>query len=179
MGANRLIGQRPSAAAGRNQRPLLSAREGDRQLRTPTEETPLAIRQAALTTFGERGVRAATLEEVGAQVGITRSGVLHHYNSKTALLAAVADLYLQALDQLLDSSQVDDPPTTGQRRQLLTELAGLFLDHRGALQLLATDVTARAALGLSAHPAERAERIMSLLVGSHEPAAPRVRAACG
>jgi hypothetical protein len=39
-------------------------------------------------------------------------------------------------------------------------------------------VTARAALGLDAHPADRAARVISLLVGSHEPAAARVHAAC-
>jgi hypothetical protein len=39
-------------------------------------------------------------------------------------------------------------------------------------------VTARAALGLDAHPAERAARVISLLVGNDEPGAARVRAAC-
>jgi AcrR family transcriptional regulator len=83
----------------------------DKQLRAPTEETRLAIRRAALTTFGERGFRAATLEEVGARVGLTRGGVLHHYRSKTELLAAVVDPYLQSLDQLLDTAHLDASPT--------------------------------------------------------------------
>jgi AcrR family transcriptional regulator len=147
-------------------------------LRTPPEEIRLAIRRVALATFSDRGFRASTLEEVGAKVGITRGTVLYHFNSKAELLAAAVDPYLRALDQLLDSTHVDDPPTAGQRRRLLTELATVFLDHRGALHLLATDVTARAALGLSGHPVDRAERIISLLVGSQEPGAARVRAAC-
>jgi hypothetical protein len=46
------------------------------------------------------------------------------------------------------------------------------------LQLLATDVTARAALGLEAHPSERAARVISLLVGNHESGVARVQAAC-
>jgi AcrR family transcriptional regulator len=104
--------------------------------------------------------------------------VLHHYNSKTELLAAVVDPYLQTLDHLLDTAQLDDPPTASQRRRLLAELAAVFLDYRDALHLLATDVTARAGLGLRAHPADRAERVLSLLVGSHGSGAARVRAAC-
>jgi AcrR family transcriptional regulator len=101
--------------------------------------------------------------------------VLHHYHSKTELLAAAVDPYLQTLDQLLDTAQLDDPPTASQRRRLLAELATICLDHRAALQLLATDVTARAALGLDAHPADRAARVISLLVGSHESGVARVR----
>jgi AcrR family transcriptional regulator len=95
--------------------------------RAPTEEIRLAIRRAALTTFREHGFQAATLEEVGAGVGITRGGVLHHYRSKTELLAAVVDPYLRRLDRLLDTAHLDDPPTTGQRRRLVTELATLFI----------------------------------------------------
>jgi AcrR family transcriptional regulator len=99
---------------------------------------------------------AATLAEVGARVGITRGTPFTATSPKTELLAAVVDPYLQTLDELLDTAQLDDPPRAGQRRRLLAELAIVFLDYGEALRLLATDVTARAALGLSAHPADRA-----------------------
>jgi AcrR family transcriptional regulator len=111
-----------------------------------TDETRRAIMRAALSTFCQRGYGVATLEEIGAHVDLTRGGVLHHFKSKPELLEAVAEPYRHALADLLLDARVDDPPTGGQRRQLLTRFADLMLEHRGTLRLLANDVSARAQL---------------------------------
>ena len=132
-----------------------------------TEETRSAIVQAALATFCVRGYGVATLAEIGAQVGLTRSGVLHHFKSKPELLGAVAEPCRRALADLLRSVEVDDPPTRSQRRGLLTSFADLMLEHRGALELLANDVSARAQL----EPWDRwpapLGRLVTLLAGSN------------
>jgi AcrR family transcriptional regulator len=131
-----------------------------------SEEMRRAIASAALSTFCERGYGVATLEEIGVQVGLTRGGVLHHFKSKPDLLEAVVAPYRRALADLLQNAQVDDPPTELQRRQLLTRFAALMLEHRGTLQLLASDVSARAQLRLRDQlPALQGE-LMSLLVGN-------------
>ncbi len=132
-----------------------------------TEQTRSAIVQAALATFCVRGYGVATLAEIGAQVGLTRSGVLHHFKSKPELLGAVAEPCRRALADLLRSVEVDDPPTRSQRRGLLTSFADLMLEHRGALELLANDVSARAQL----EPWDRwpapLGRLVTLLAGSN------------
>jgi AcrR family transcriptional regulator len=135
-------------------------------MRIRTEETRRVIAQAALSTFCRRGYGVATLEEIGAEVGLTRGAVLHHFNSKADLLGAVIDPYRRALAELLLTIQVDDPPTVRQRRQLLTRFADLFLEHRGALRLLANDVTARVQLGLGDQWPMPQGRLLTLLVGS-------------
>jgi AcrR family transcriptional regulator len=140
-------------------------------------DTQLAIRETALATFCRRGYRTTTLEEVGAQLGITRGTVLHHFRSKAELLAAVVAPYLRALDNLLLVARVDDPPTAGQRRWLLTEFADLFADHRSALRLLTNDVAARIELGINERwPIHRAQ-LVTLLVGSRETGLAEVRVA--
>ena len=62
----------------------------------------------------------------------------------------------RALAQLLTTAPVDDPPTAGQRRLLVTGFTDLFLAHRGTLRLLTNDISARLQLGLgtngSCHP---------------------------
>jgi AcrR family transcriptional regulator len=126
-----------------------------------------AIASAALSTFCERGYGVATLEEIGVQVGLTRGGVLHHFKSKPDLLEAVVAPYRQGLADLLQNAQVDDPPTELQRRELLTRFAALMLEHRGTLQLLASDVSAQAQLRLRDQLPTPQGELMSLLAGSN------------
>jgi AcrR family transcriptional regulator len=141
-----------------------------------TEQTRDAIARAALSTFCERGYGVATLEEIGARVGLTRGGVLHHFKSKPDLLQAVAAPYRRALADLLRNAELDDQPTVSQRRQLLTGYADVMLEHRGTLQLLANDVSARAQLGLSDQRRTPQGQLASLLVGSKATDLTQVRA---
>jgi AcrR family transcriptional regulator len=144
-------------------------------VRTTSEDAQRAIAEAALATFCKRGYGLATLEEIGAQVGLTRGAVLHHFHSKASLLEAVVDPWRRALAQLLRTGPLDDPPTTGQRRLLLTGFTDLFLAHRGTLQLLANDISARVQLGLHDQWLMPPERLINLLVGSNANHRARVR----
>jgi AcrR family transcriptional regulator len=144
-------------------------------MRASTETSQLAIRRSALATFCERGYRATTLEEIGARVGVTRGTVLHHFKSKPDLLHAVMAPYLDALTGLIDSAEVQDPPTASERRVLLIALADLFLQHRRAVQLLATDVAARVQLGLVDVWAAPSEGLVGVLLGSRADGMSRVR----
>lgn len=47
------------------------------------------ILAAAMAMFAEVGYRGTSLREVAARVGLTHTGVLHHYPTKEALLQAV------------------------------------------------------------------------------------------
>ena len=131
-----------------------------------TEQIRGAITRAALSTFCTRGYGVATLEEIGAQVGLTRAGVLHHFRSKGELLAAVVEPYRTALADLLSRARADDPPTQSQRHELLTSVTDLLLEHRAVLRLLANDVSARVQLGLGDQWPSPQGRLLSLLVGT-------------
>ena len=143
-------------------------------MRSTAEVTRTAIRSAAADTFCDRGYRAATLEEIGARVGITRGAVLHHFGSKADLLAAVAGPFLQALSDLLDARQVADPPTSTQQRAVVTDITDLFLEHRMALRLLVNDVAARVELGSDGRWDAFRTRLVALLFGDAATASERV-----
>ena len=49
------------------------------------------ILDAAMQVFGEVGYHPASLREVASRVGISHPGLLHHFSSKAALLAAVLE----------------------------------------------------------------------------------------
>lgn len=129
-----------------------------------------------MEVFCERGYRASTLEEIGAQVGITRGAVLHHFRAKADLLAAVTEPYLLALSDLLTNTKVADPPTSSEQRQVIVNLTDLFLEHRGALRLLVNDVGARVELGLSDRLDVRTQ-LTALLFGHRATAQDEVLAA--
>jgi AcrR family transcriptional regulator len=146
-------------------------------MRTTSDEAQRAIVKSALVVFRKRGYAPATLEEIGAQVALTRGAVLHHFKSKGGLLTAVVDPCLQALEELLNMAPVTDPPSPRQRRQILTRFAEVLLAHRETLGLLANDVSARVQLGLDDQWLLPPGQLVRLLAGSRSTQLDRVRVA--
>jgi len=54
-----------------------------------TEARRAEILRTALDAFAERGFQGSSLREIAEAVGLSQAGVLHHFSSKEALLAAV------------------------------------------------------------------------------------------
>lgn len=54
-----------------------------------TEARRAEILRTALEAFAERGFQGSSLREIAEAVGLSQAGVLHHFSSKEALLAAV------------------------------------------------------------------------------------------
>ena len=59
------------------------------KMRQETIQRREEILKAALQTFGSRGYNKAPLTEIAEQVGMTHTGVLHHFGSKDKLLLEV------------------------------------------------------------------------------------------
>lgn len=59
--------------------------------RSTTRERKEDILKAAMHVFGTKGLKDGTLAEVAEQVGMTRAGVLHHFNSKDELILEVLE----------------------------------------------------------------------------------------
>ncbi len=64
-------------------------RRGRRGPYMKSEHTRRAILDAALEVFAESGFRSGSLRQVADRVGISEAGILHHFDSKKALLAEV------------------------------------------------------------------------------------------
>ncbi|WP_426505587.1 TetR/AcrR family transcriptional regulator [Dactylosporangium sp. McL0621] len=73
-------------------------RRSQRQIEESVE-IKAAIVRAALVVFAQRGYTQTTLEAVAKTVGLTRSGILHHFSSKDALFQAVLELQMSWAQQ--------------------------------------------------------------------------------
>lgn len=60
-------------------------------------ERPEIILEAASAVLHRRGARALTIDAVAAEAGLSKGGVLHHFASKDALVAALVARELAAL----------------------------------------------------------------------------------
>ena len=73
---------------------LTSPPKGSRAARTrATEDRILSV---ALESFGLKGFDSVSLDDLAADLGITKQAILYHWSSKRALLDAVID---RAYDQ--------------------------------------------------------------------------------
>jgi AcrR family transcriptional regulator len=57
-----------------------------------TRKTRAAILEAALAVFAKGGYRSGSIREIAEAVGMSEAGLLHHFPSKSALLAEVLEL---------------------------------------------------------------------------------------
>jgi AcrR family transcriptional regulator len=144
-------------------------------MRATGEETKAEIRRVALQEFAMKGYDGVPLEEIGSQIGITRSAVLHHFGSKAELLREIVEPFEAMLDVILDAF-ADDPvplPRT-RRKQLLAKLVDGYSEHRLVLLLLMRDVSSHWPLHISPRMSFRIDRVVHLLAGEHPSAQDRV-----
>lgn len=104
------------------------------------------ILDAALAVFGRSGYRSGSIREIADAVGISQAGLLHHFESKNALLTAV----LRHRDDL-SKALYSDPRGVGTLLSTI-EVVQFNMQHRGVVELhcvLSAEATA------ADHPAHR------------------------
>ena len=69
------------------------------------------VLEVAVGLFNEQGYDATSVAEVAARLGLTKSALYHHFDSKEQLLALALDEALDGLEGVLDApdAAVDDP----------------------------------------------------------------------
>lgn len=125
-------------------------------------QTREAIIETAAHTFWAKGYESATLGEIADELGITRSAVLHHFDSKATLLGEVMAPLLVALDELLDRREQAGRLTPRTRRPFLVDLVDLICDHPAASGIMAFDLGVRYHLGEEFHIGRRAQRFAAI-----------------
>lgn len=110
---------------------LRSAGFGDGPLQSPT--TPRErILAAFVEVVGERGIHAATLDEIAGRAGLSRSGLNWHYKNKDELVADFARS-IQLLPRVEDEVVRAGAPDADIERQL-TGFVSLLLAQAGRFQ---------------------------------------------
>ena len=128
-------------------------------------ETKAALRNAALVVFRARGYSASGLEEIGREVGLTRSTVLFHFGSKAELLREIVAPWEAEIDAVLDVDLSLAPLSPTRRRRLLENMVDCYVRHRDVFRLIAQDITSHEPLGIDERIAARRARFYHLLAG--------------
>ncbi|RKE85790.1 TetR/AcrR family transcriptional regulator [Rhizobium sp. AG855] len=77
------------------------------------EQVRRALLDCAAQIAAEQGTAAITIQAVAERAGVTKGGLLHHFDSKQTLLAAVFADLLDQLDREIDRSMAEDPKPEG------------------------------------------------------------------
>jgi len=86
-----------------------------------------AIVTAADRVVAEEGAGALTIRQVADRLGVTHAAIYHHFEDRTAMLAAVAE---QAFDRLaVAMSAITDTPAIARFRGVGVAYLGFALDH--------------------------------------------------
>ena len=113
--------------------------------------TQQAILQAANRIVIEQGVERLTLDQVAAEAGISKGGLLYHFPTKQALIKGMINQYLERFTEDFHQAaeKEDDSPGRWNRAYLVTTFADNQRMPRmssGMLAALATDPTLLAPL---------------------------------
>ncbi|HEU5389866.1 MAG TPA: TetR/AcrR family transcriptional regulator [Streptosporangiaceae bacterium] len=109
-----------------------------RRRRDPDRKERILV--AAATLGARRGFDAISMADIGAEAGIVGSGVYRHFDSKTAILVAMAD---RVMDRLMTrSAQIiaTAPGDLAALSLLVTDHIEVTLTHRDALAVYHREV---------------------------------------
>jgi AcrR family transcriptional regulator len=137
-----------------DRRPPARRTQADRSAQTRT-----ALVTAARELFAEKGFAATSRDEIAARAGVTRGALYHHFDSKTALAAAVVaeledELVARVVSAALDGMGVRDQLHRGCRA---------YMDACADPTVARILVDAPAVLGVAACRALDAEACLPLL----------------
>lgn len=77
------------------------------------EEVREAILREATELAVSEGIQSLTLQGIADRAGVTKSGLMHHYAGKTALLSALRDRAIDNFRAALERNLRDGPGTSG------------------------------------------------------------------
>ena len=144
---------------------MATAEQSPVRRRLPRPERARQLLEVAEAVFAQRGIAAASMDEIAARAGVTKPILYDHFGSKDGLLAAVIERAGAELGEAVEGAvaDADDAPDA-----LLKGLRAYFTfmdDHRDAwLALLHETATNSAgALALEQIRRERAAFVAALI----------------
>jgi len=127
---------------------------------------PDDVLDTAIGLFIDRGYDATSIGDIAAALGITKSAIYHHFDSKEALLASALDEALAGLDDAVTRAAHETPGASAYER-LRATVAGavrILVAHQDAVTLLlrvrGNSASERAALARRRHIDEELSRLV-------------------
>lgn len=96
-----------------------------------------AVLRQAIELFNQQGYDATSISELARSLGVTKSAIYHHFDSKEALLAGALDEALGELSAAVDGAVAADHESAARRlRATIVAAVEILVAHRPAVTLL-------------------------------------------
>jgi AcrR family transcriptional regulator len=99
------------------------------------EHADAVILDRAAALFARQGFAKTSVQDIAAAVGLSKTGLLHHYRSKDGLRSAVME-QAELVSRRVLQRVGDRPPGAGRDRHALEVLVDEALAHPGLVRLL-------------------------------------------
>lgn len=86
--------------------------------------------------FNDHGYEAATLELIAKRLGLSKSAVYHHFNSKSEMLQLALDRVLGALEAVFDAPEANEGPAIERTRFVVRSAVQVACEQHRYLTLL-------------------------------------------
>jgi AcrR family transcriptional regulator len=104
----------------------------------PLTAAKTRIIDAALVLFAERGISGTSLQMIADALGVTKAAVYHQYNTKDAIVLAVAQVVLSRLEAAVGAAEAE-PSRPRARETLVTAMVDLAVERRRMAGILQRD----------------------------------------
>jgi AcrR family transcriptional regulator len=147
---------------------------GDEAVQTAGVTRREQILASALELFRKQGYDRTSLREISERLGISKSGLYHHFEAKDDLLLSLVSPLLDRIHEI-----AVPPPVQGDEelRAFLATYIDTFIENREVLSLLANDVGVRNHSRVSQRLARVNDEIYHHITGPQPELAATVRAA--
>lgn len=118
-----------------------------RQTREGTEQTRLALLDAAEALFYEKGAASTSVIDISRTAGLTRGAFYHHFKDKAAIFQAMIERARAAERTLPDTAMTEDGDPLAILRAFCTTVFEVFVEDRVQQRAFAIVMHRREALG--------------------------------
>src|SRR5215470_5416379 len=91
--------------------------------------------EAALRLFAEHGISGTSLQMIADALGVTKAAVYHQYDTKDAIVLAVAQVVLARLESAVTAAE-GERSTARARETLIAAMVDLAVERRGMASVL-------------------------------------------
>jgi AcrR family transcriptional regulator len=95
-----------------------------------------AVLQAAIELFNRKGYDATSIGDIAESLGLTKSAVYHHVDSKEQLLAQALDEALEELEATVEAAVTADGSPDERLRRVVRRSVEVLVQHQPAVTLL-------------------------------------------
>ncbi|MFK4759496.1 TetR/AcrR family transcriptional regulator [Microbacterium sp. ZW T5_45] len=94
------------------------------------------VLEVAVGVFNERGYDATSIADVAGELGLTKSALYHHFESKSAMLDVALGTALDGLERVVDDAVAENPLASDRLRAIVRGAVRVLTEELAAVTLL-------------------------------------------